>query len=160
MEYAEILQPKFAYATIGYGIVEPEYITGMQQSLNPFPSPADLWDRLRSAGVLADDKLAEDLLPPFSREQRNPNGASRRSDTSKRSPSIGRRRPCRKACPGSSSPWLPGLARPVWPSRLCGRYGRLNSSGGSSALWTEPPGRPALAHVSQPDTSSFRLAEP
>ena len=75
MEYAEILGLKFAYATNGHGIVEHDYITGKQRALDRFPSPADLWGRLRSAEGLADDKMAEDLLFPFNRELRNPDGS-------------------------------------------------------------------------------------
>ncbi len=75
MEYAEILGLRFAYATNGHGIVEHDYITGKQRALDCFPSPDDLWGRLRTAEGLADDKLAEDLLFPFNRELRNPDGS-------------------------------------------------------------------------------------
>jgi type I restriction enzyme R subunit len=75
MEYAEILGLRFAYSTNGHGIVEHDYTTGRQQSLEGFPSPDELWRRLRAAEGLADDKLAEDLLFPFNRELRNPDGS-------------------------------------------------------------------------------------
>jgi type I restriction enzyme R subunit len=75
MEYAEILGLRFAYATNGHGIVEHDYTTGKQRALYRFPSAADLWGRLRAAEGLADDKLAEDLLFPFNRELRNPDGS-------------------------------------------------------------------------------------
>jgi type I restriction enzyme R subunit len=75
MEYAEILGLKFAYSTNGHGIVEHDYITGKQQTLDRFPSPAELWSRVRSAEGLTDDKAAEDLLFPFNRELRNPDGS-------------------------------------------------------------------------------------
>ncbi len=75
MGYAEILGLKFAYATNGHGIVEHDYITGKQQTLNRFPSPGDLWQRLRAGEGLADEKVAEDLLFPFNRELRNPDGS-------------------------------------------------------------------------------------
>ncbi len=74
MEYAEILGLKFAYATNGHGIVEHDYITGEQKTPDTFPSPADLWSRFRKVEGLTDDKLAEDLLFPFNRELRNPDG--------------------------------------------------------------------------------------
>jgi len=159
MEYAEILQPKFAYATIGYGIVEPEYITGMQQSLNPFPSPADLWDRLRSAEVLANDKLAEDLLSPFSREQRNPNGAIK---TPRYFQEIAIHRAAQAVPQGVPRIFITmttGTGRTCVAFQIVRTLWRLNSSGGSSVMWTEPPGRSGLAHVSKPATSSFHLAE-
>jgi len=75
MEYAEILGLRFAYATNGHGIIEHDYTTGRQQILDRFPSPGELWGRLRAAEGLADDKVAEDLLFPFNRELRNPDGS-------------------------------------------------------------------------------------
>lgn len=75
MEYAEILGLKFAYSTNGHGIVEHDYTTGGQQVLDIFPSPDELWRRVRVAEGLADDKAAEDLLFPFNRELRNPDGS-------------------------------------------------------------------------------------
>lgn len=75
MEYAEILGLRFAYGTNGHGIVEHDYTTGKQRALNGFPSSAELWARLRAAEGLADEKLAENLLFPFNRELRNPDGS-------------------------------------------------------------------------------------
>ena len=75
MEYAEILGLRFAYATNGHGIIEHDYTTGKQRALDLFPSPGELWGRLRAAEGLADDKVAEDLLFPFNRELRNPDGS-------------------------------------------------------------------------------------
>ncbi|HSB77809.1 MAG TPA: DEAD/DEAH box helicase, partial [Candidatus Methylomirabilis sp.] len=75
MEYAEILGLRFAYSTNGHGIVEHDYITGRQQPLDGFPSPGDLWNRFRGVEGLTDDKAAEDLLFPFNRELRNPDGS-------------------------------------------------------------------------------------
>ena len=75
MEYAEILNLKFAYSTNGHGIIEHDYTTGRQRTLGEFPSPAELWTRFRSAEGLANDEDAEDLLFPFNRELRNPDGS-------------------------------------------------------------------------------------
>ena len=75
MDYAEILGLKFAYATNGHGIIEHNFITGKQRPLDTFPSPTDLWGRFRSAEGLTDDKAAADLLYPFNRELRNPDGS-------------------------------------------------------------------------------------
>ncbi len=75
MEYAEILGLRFAYATNGEGVVEHDYTTGKQRALDHFPSPSELWTRIRAADGLADDKLVEGLLFPFNRELRNPDGS-------------------------------------------------------------------------------------
>jgi type I restriction enzyme R subunit len=75
MEYAEILGLKFAYSTNGHGIVEHDYTTGKQSALDRFPSPTELWARLCSAEHLTDNKAAEDILFPFNRELRNPDGS-------------------------------------------------------------------------------------
>jgi type I restriction enzyme R subunit len=75
MDYAEILGLKFAYATNGHGIVEHDYTTGKQRTLDRFPSAQDLWGRLRAAEGIVDEKIAEDLLFPFNRELRNPDGS-------------------------------------------------------------------------------------
>lgn len=45
MEYAEILDLKFAYSTNGKGIVEHDYMTGQETELNSFPSAEELWQR-------------------------------------------------------------------------------------------------------------------
>jgi type I restriction enzyme R subunit len=78
MGYAEILGLKFAYATNGHGIEEYDFITGKQTSLSTFPSPEELWQRLRGDQGLAEDTDADDLLFPFNRELRNPDGTVKR----------------------------------------------------------------------------------
>jgi type I restriction enzyme, R subunit len=77
MAYAEILDLKFAYSTNGHGIVEHDFTTGKQAELSLFPSPQVLWKRLRGVTVPADEKAAEDLIFPFNRELRNPDGSVR-----------------------------------------------------------------------------------
>ena len=77
MEYAEILGLKFAYATNGHGIEEYDFIAGRQTSLDGFPSPDELWQRWRDDQKLAEG-TAEDLLFPFNRELRNPDGTVKR----------------------------------------------------------------------------------
>jgi type I restriction enzyme R subunit len=63
-EYAQILGLKFAYATNGRGIVEHDFLTGRETDLETFPSPDDLWNRLRlSEGI--DEKTAERVLAPY-----------------------------------------------------------------------------------------------
>ena len=62
-QYAEMLGLAFAYATNGEGIVEVDYTTGVERSIAEFPTPDELWRRLRAAENL-DDATAEKLLTP------------------------------------------------------------------------------------------------
>ena len=61
--YAEMLGLRFAYATNGEGIIEVDYTTGAEQGVAQFPTPDDLWQRLRTAESL-DDVAADKLLTP------------------------------------------------------------------------------------------------
>ena len=63
-EYAEILDLKFAYATNGKEIIEFDFLTGIERKIDAFPSPAELWARLRQGRKLPDEKAAEQLLTP------------------------------------------------------------------------------------------------
>lgn len=67
INYARILDVKFAYATNGVGIVEYDFTTGKQSDeLVQFPSPAELWQRLTGEEpqqLRAD--IAQKLLMPF-----------------------------------------------------------------------------------------------
>lgn len=47
-EYAQILDLKFAYSTNGHGIVEHDFLSGLETDLAAFPSPEDLWKRLEA----------------------------------------------------------------------------------------------------------------
>jgi len=51
-------------ATNGTHIIEFDYITGMERELTTFPTPAELWARLRTAERLLDDATAQRLLTP------------------------------------------------------------------------------------------------
>jgi len=64
-DYAEILDLKFAYATNGHEIIEFDFLTGQERVIDAFPSPAELWSRLRAGQGITDDKAAEQLLTPF-----------------------------------------------------------------------------------------------
>ncbi len=64
-DYAEILKLKFAYATNGKEIIEFDYITGLEREIPAFPTPAELWARLRAHEKLTDDASATRLLTPF-----------------------------------------------------------------------------------------------
>ena len=63
-DYAEILGLRFAYSTNGVGIVEFDYTTGAERALAEFPTPEELWARLRSADGPTDDAAAKRLLTP------------------------------------------------------------------------------------------------
>lgn len=63
-DYAEILGVKFAYATNGRGIVEYDYITGLERELDTFASPDELWLRLRTGEGLESETLSQQLLTP------------------------------------------------------------------------------------------------
>ena len=62
-DYAEILKLKFAYATNGKEIIEFDYITGLEREIPSFPTPADLWSRLRKPEKLTDDTTTRLLTP-------------------------------------------------------------------------------------------------
>ena len=64
MEYARILDLKFAYATNGYGIVEHDFLTGRETDLDGFPSPEDLWTRLQAHLGLKREEDRQRFLTP------------------------------------------------------------------------------------------------
>src|SRR5437899_7449828 len=63
-EYAQILGLKFAYATNGHGIVEHDFTTGLESTLETFPSPDELWQRLKH-GENIPSQIVERLLTPY-----------------------------------------------------------------------------------------------
>ena len=63
-EYAEILGLKFAYSTNGTGIVEHDFLTGKDNDLESFPSPDELWSRLRAAEGIKPE-IVDRVLAPF-----------------------------------------------------------------------------------------------
>ena len=48
-DYAQIPGLKFAYSTDGHGVIEHDFTMGRDNELTEFPSPDDLWKRLRQA---------------------------------------------------------------------------------------------------------------
>ena len=64
MEYAQILGLKFAYSTNGHGIVEHDFTTGLESTLEDFPSPDELWQRLKH-GENIPSQIVERLLTPY-----------------------------------------------------------------------------------------------
>ena len=63
-EYAEILGLKFAYATNGLDILEFDFTTGLEQEIDRYPTPDELFARWRNFEKLADDAV-EQLLAPY-----------------------------------------------------------------------------------------------
>jgi len=94
-EYAEILDLKFAYSTNGHGIVEFDYLTGTERELETFPSPDELWARLRQRTALAADIVAQRVLIP----SHHLSGKSPRYF--RKSPSTAPSRPSSKGSDGS-----------------------------------------------------------
>jgi type I restriction enzyme R subunit len=64
-EYAQILDLKFAYATNGHGIVEHDFLTGRDSTLDGFPSPDELWRRLQSHLGLKGEEQKQRFLAPM-----------------------------------------------------------------------------------------------
>jgi type I restriction enzyme R subunit len=64
-EYAEILGLKFAYATNGHEIIEYDYFTCMEQVVDRFPTPAELWARYQQGQGLTAEAAIARLAPDF-----------------------------------------------------------------------------------------------
>jgi type I restriction enzyme R subunit len=71
-EHAEILGLKFAYSTNGHGIIEFDYLTGQERQLNIFPTPAELWERLRDHQGLSDEAASRLLSPAYHLSGKSP----------------------------------------------------------------------------------------
>jgi type I restriction enzyme R subunit len=58
LEYAEILDIPFVYSSNGDGFIEHDRLKGseVELSLDSFPSPVDLWNRLKASKGLNDDQ--------------------------------------------------------------------------------------------------------
>lgn len=63
-DYAEILGLKFAYATNGHQIIEFDYLTGQESELSTYPSPEELFTRLKANDGL-DEASLDKLLAPY-----------------------------------------------------------------------------------------------
>src|SRR6266481_1915783 len=63
-EYAQILGLKFAYATNGHSIIEHDFLAGLDNEIQNFPKPSELWDRLRAAEDIS-ETVGERLLTPY-----------------------------------------------------------------------------------------------
>jgi len=71
-DYAQILDLKFAYSTNGQGIVEFDFITGKERSLDSFPAPDELWNRLSHAQGLTEEITRRLLTPSFNLTGKTP----------------------------------------------------------------------------------------
>ena len=63
-DYAQTLGLKFSFATNGKKIIEYNFLTGKETEIERFPSPDELWNRLRIAEGIRDDLVAERLIAP------------------------------------------------------------------------------------------------
>jgi type I restriction enzyme R subunit len=63
-EYAQTLGLKFAFATNGKEIIECSFLTGKETKIGKFPSPDEMWGRLRIAEGIGDEPIGERLLAP------------------------------------------------------------------------------------------------
>lgn len=68
IRYALMLGVNFAYATNGHGIVERDIKTGQERPLDAFPSPDELWARLRGEMRLTNEQDAADALTAYHEE--------------------------------------------------------------------------------------------
>lgn len=63
-EYAEMLGIKFAYSTNGQAIIEHDYSTGREGILDAFPSPDELWNRIRQTEGISNNAIANIITAP------------------------------------------------------------------------------------------------
>ncbi len=68
IQYAEMMGLKFAYSTNGKGIVEHDFITGLECDLDTFPTPDELWGRLKGTFKFEDKKDETDSLSQYWQE--------------------------------------------------------------------------------------------
>ena len=68
MNYADMLGVKFAYASNGTGHRRTRFITGQERTIAAFPTPDELWQRLRGDLQLPNDKAADDALTAYFEE--------------------------------------------------------------------------------------------
>lgn len=68
IQYAEMMGVKFAYSSNGKGIVEHDFITGLERDLDVFPSPDELWGRLKGTLDLQSEKEEKDALSAYWQE--------------------------------------------------------------------------------------------
>ena len=68
IQYAEMMDLKFAYSSNGKGIVEHDFITGLERNLDAFPSPDELWGRLNGTFNFQSENEEKDALSDYWQE--------------------------------------------------------------------------------------------
>lgn len=63
-DYAQTLGIKFAYSTNGHGIVEHDLNTGLEKAVGAFPTPEELWQRLKHGDNIP-SQIVERFLTPY-----------------------------------------------------------------------------------------------
>ena len=76
LRYAEKMNLKFAYATNGQKIEEYDFITKQQKTIDRFPTPQELLQRVKGH-LDFDEKQMEVLLDPLDRKTNDPSGIPR-----------------------------------------------------------------------------------
>ncbi len=71
-EYAQMLGLKFAYSSNGTGIAEFDFTTGIERSVDVFPTPGELWTRLNLAKPLPAAAESKLLTPYYPDPERPP----------------------------------------------------------------------------------------
>lgn len=61
-EYAEILGLKFAYASNGRELIEFDFLTGIEQKIDRYPTPEELWQRQTNGTPIATSAAAKTML--------------------------------------------------------------------------------------------------
>jgi type I restriction enzyme R subunit len=118
-KYAEILGLKFAYSTNGHGIVEFDYLTGQERLISAFPSPNELWTRLRNQQGLSDEGASRLLTPSYHLSGKSPRYYQEIAiNRAVQAILQGKRRILLTMATGAR-------ARPLWPSRFVGNCGVL-----------------------------------
>ena len=76
LRYAEMMNLKFAYATNGKKIEEYDFITKQQKTIDKFPTPQELLQRVKGHLDFDDEKM-DILLDPLDRKTNDPSGKPR-----------------------------------------------------------------------------------
>jgi len=73
LRYAQMMNLKFAYSTNGKEIEEYDFITKQQKRIDRFPTPEELFQRVKGALEL-DESQMQTLMKPFDRGSQDPAG--------------------------------------------------------------------------------------
>jgi len=65
IQYADMLGVKFAFSSNGKGIIEHDFITGLESKIDNLPSPNELWERLKGTFNFEDKKDETDSLAAY-----------------------------------------------------------------------------------------------